>query len=126
MHQVADTLAAQRLGHADLREESPREYALAARNEALVETLYAAGIRVSELTGLNIADLDQSRRTLRVRGKGDKERTVPYGRPAAEALDRWLAARDQLAGPSVSSAVFLGARGARIDPASCAASSTKP
>ncbi|MFD5277883.1 tyrosine recombinase XerC [Pseudarthrobacter sp. NPDC058362] len=88
---------------------------LAVRNRALVELLYATGIRVGELTGLDIDDLDQDRRTLRVIGKGDKERTVPYGVPAAVALDDWLRrGRPQLAGAGSGPALFLGARGGRV------------
>jgi len=60
--------------------------ALAVRDLAIIETLYATGVRVSELVGLDVTDLDHSQRTLRVLGKGRKERTVPYGLPAARAL----------------------------------------
>ncbi|RJF43301.1 tyrosine recombinase XerC [Actinomyces sp. 2119] len=93
-----------------------QEDPLAVRDLALVETLYATGVRVSELCGLDAADLDRSARTLRVLGKGDKERVVPYGVPAARALDRWLGTRPQLAGTDAGQALFLGARGRRIDP----------
>ncbi|GAB3843745.1 tyrosine recombinase XerC [Nesterenkonia populi] len=113
--QLTQDLAAHRAAWAQLKEDNPHDYALAARDEAIVETLYAAGIRVSELAGLNTTDLNQSRRTLRVIGKGSKERTVPYGKPAAQALDRWLHARDQLVAPASGAALFLGARGGRID-----------
>ncbi len=66
------------------------------RDRALLELLYAAGLRVSELTGLNLADIDQKERVLRVRGKGDKERIVPYGRKAQGALERYWPLREQL------------------------------
>jgi integrase/recombinase XerC len=66
------------------------------RDRALLELLYAAGLRVSELTGLNWVDIDQSERMLRVRGKGNKERIVPYGTKAQEALDKYWPLRDQL------------------------------
>ena len=60
------------------------------RDRAILEVLYAAGLRVSELVGLDWKDIDLSARVLRVMGKGSKERMVPFGRPAAEALRAWL------------------------------------
>ena len=87
----------------------------AIRDRAIVETLYASGIRVSELSGLNISDIDFSRNTLRVLGKGNKERTVPIGIPAAKALTEWLAARSSMVNEKSGDAVFVGARGKRID-----------
>ncbi len=63
---------------------------MALRNRAMLELLYATGVRVGELAGLDVDDLDPDRRTLRVLGKGNKERTVPYGLPAALAVDDWL------------------------------------
>jgi integrase/recombinase XerC len=87
------------------------------RDVALLEVLYASGIRVSELCGLDIDDVDWSRRVLRVLGKGAKERVVPIGIPAITALERWLdGARDALVSPRSGPALFLGARGRRIDP----------
>ena len=62
------------------------------RDVAIVELLYASALRVSELVGLDLADVDRRRRTVRVTGKGSKERVVPYGAPAARALDRYLEA----------------------------------
>lgn len=86
------------------------------RNRALVEILYATGLRVGEAAGLDIDDLDQDRRTLRVVGKGNKERTVPYGLPAAVALDDWLRrGRPALATETSGPALFLGKRGRRVD-----------
>jgi integrase/recombinase XerC len=87
----------------------------AIRDRAIVETLYASGIRVSELSGLNLSDIDFSRNTLRVLGKGNKERTVPIGIPAAKALTEWLAARNSMVNEKSGEAVFVGARGKRID-----------
>ena len=87
----------------------------AMRDRAIVETLYASGIRVSELSGLNLSDIDFSRNTLRVLGKGNKERTVPIGLPAAKALTEWLAARKSMVNEKSGDAVFVGARGKRID-----------
>jgi integrase/recombinase XerC len=86
------------------------------RDVAMLELLYATGIRVGELVGLDVDDIDRERNVIRVFGKGRKERTVPFGRPAARALDFWLKhGRPQLAGPGSGPAVFLGARGKRID-----------
>ena len=90
--------------------------ALAVRDLAIIETLYATGVRVSELVGLDVTDLDHSQRTLRVLGKGRKERTVPYGLPAARALEGWLSRRAEICAPDAAAALFLGARGRRIDP----------
>jgi integrase/recombinase XerC len=96
---------------------SRRERALAVRDTAIMELLYATGIRVSELCGLDLGDLDGERRTVRVLGKGGKERTVPAGIPAVAAVARWCRdGRPVLAGPGRTNAVFLGARGGRLDP----------
>jgi len=90
--------------------------AVALRDIAVLELLYATGIRVGELCGLDIDDLDRERRVVRVFGKGRKERAVPYGRPAERALDMWLVnARPQLAVATSGQALFLGARGRRVD-----------
>jgi integrase/recombinase XerC len=90
--------------------------ALGLRDAAVLEVLYATGIRVGELCGLDVEDVDTERRVVRVLGKGRKERAVPYGVPAARALDRWVAVgRPTLLGPTAAGALFLGARGARID-----------
>ena len=87
------------------------------RDDAIMELLYATGIRVSELCGLDIDDIDDSRRTIKVMGKGAKERVVPVGIPAMRAVDRWRrGGRPQVATPTSGPALFLGARGARIDP----------
>lgn len=86
------------------------------RNRAMVELLYATGVRVGELTGLDIDDFDPDRRTLRVLGKGNKERTVPYGLPAALAVDDWLLrGRPRLVRDGSGPALFLGTRGGRVD-----------
>jgi integrase/recombinase XerC len=86
------------------------------RDLAMLELLYATGIRVGELCGLDVDDLDRSRRVVRVFGKGRKERSVPYGAPAARALDQWLdRGRPALARPGSGPALFLGARGGRVD-----------
>lgn len=89
---------------------------LALRDHAMVELLYATGIRVGELTGTDVDGLNRERRTLGVVGKGNKERVVPYGVPAANAVERWLATgRPALATGRSGPALFLGKRGGRID-----------
>ncbi|MGH3738132.1 MAG: tyrosine recombinase XerC [Micromonosporaceae bacterium] len=87
------------------------------RDQLVLELLYATGIRVSELCGLDVDDADLSRRVVRVLGKGSKERSVPYGVPAQQALDRYLArARPALATAASGPALLLGSRGGRLDP----------
>jgi len=99
----------------------PEDGLLLPRDRAILELLYAAGLRVSELTGLNLADMDQKDKMLRVRGKGNKERIVPYGEKAAQALRGYWPVRDSLlqesaeAGRGASAdAVFLNYRGRRL------------
>jgi integrase/recombinase XerC len=90
---------------------------LALRDRLIVEMLYATGIRVSELCGLDVDDVDTGRRLLRVLGKGNKQRTVPFGEPAQRALASWLTdGRPELATAASGPALVLGARGGRIDP----------
>jgi integrase/recombinase XerC len=101
---------------ATLEEAAAEGEPLALRNRAIVELLYATGVRVGELAGLDVDDLDSDRRTLRVIGKGNKERTVPYGVPAALAVDDWLRrGRPLLVKDNSGPALFLGARGGRVD-----------
>ncbi len=86
------------------------------RDVAILELLYATAVRVGELVALSIDDLDRERELVRVFGKGRKERSVPFGRPAARALDAWLArGRPALAHERSGPAVFLGVRGGRLD-----------
>lgn len=94
-----------------------RAEAVRLRDVLVVELLYAAGIRVAELCGLDVADIDAERRLLRVVGKGDKERAVPYGLPAATAMSAWTEhGRPRLRGPRSGPALLLGVRGRRLDP----------
>ncbi|HEU5267573.1 MAG TPA: tyrosine recombinase XerC [Jatrophihabitans sp.] len=87
------------------------------RDRLVLEFLYATGVRVSELVGLDLEDVDRHRRVIRVLGKGAKQRTVPYGLAADDALERWLVVgRPALCGPRSETALVLGVRGARIDP----------
>ena len=89
---------------------------LALRDRLIVEMLYATGIRVSELCGLDIDDVDTPQRLVRVLGKGNKQRTVPFGVPAADALRAWLAdGRPALVTAESGPALLLGARGRRLD-----------
>jgi integrase/recombinase XerC len=90
---------------------------VAARDVAVLEVLYSTGIRVSELCGIDVNDLDRERQVVRVFGKGSKERTVPLGAPALRAIEAWLAkARSQLMTEQSGQAMFIGERGRRIDP----------
>ncbi|SDO63762.1 tyrosine recombinase XerC [Geodermatophilus sp. DSM 45219] len=86
------------------------------RDAVVLELLYASGVRVSELVGLDVDDVDRGRRLLRVLGKGRKERSVPYGAPAERALDAWLTrGRPALATDRSGPALLLGLRGGRLD-----------
>lgn len=103
----------------DHRKDAAAGDPIALRDHAMLELLYGSGIRVSELCGLDIDDLDLDRGTARVLGKGGKERVVPFGAPARDAASAYLTrgrsvllARAATPGPGV----FLGARGARIGP----------
>lgn len=97
-------------------QERSDEGPIAVRDVAILEVLYGGGIRVAELCGLNEGDVDDSRGTLRVVGKGDKERAVPLGAPARRAVAAWREVRGQLAVESSGDALFIGSRGGRIDP----------
>ncbi|MET9630537.1 tyrosine recombinase XerC [Lentzea sp. NPDC006480] len=89
---------------------------VALRDQAVVELLYATGIRVAELCGLDLDDVDYSLRVIRVLGKGGRERSTPFGVPAERALRRWLdEGRNALVAPDSPPAVFLGARGGRLN-----------
>ncbi|WP_338403102.1 tyrosine recombinase XerC [Arthrobacter bussei] len=86
------------------------------QRRAILEVLYATGVRVGELVGIDIDDVDTGRRTLVVTGKGDKQRTVPYGEPAGDAIEAWLRhGRPRWSTPRSGPALFLGRRGGRID-----------
>lgn len=98
--------------------KTKQEYVIALRNAAILELLYATGMRVGELTGLNVQDMDFENHTVKVTGKGNKQRVVPFGVPAAKACKKWLdCGRSALQEKSAASsqALFLGARAKRID-----------
>ncbi len=104
-----------------LIESAAADDPISRRDRAIMELLYATGMRVSELCGLSLGDIDRSDQTLRVVGKGDKERIVPFGSAAASALDGWLAAAGrpllvprQWARRDDAEAVFIGRRGGRL------------
>jgi integrase/recombinase XerC len=93
----------------------PAHTAVEIRDRAVLEMLYATGVRVSELCGLDLGDVDDTRRVVRVFGKGAKERAVPYGVPAQRALDDWLRhGRPALEAGHSGAALFLGERGGRL------------
>lgn len=111
--EIADAnLAMESLATRAAEEETP----MSLRDVAMVELLYATGARVAELCGLDLSDVDYDRQTIRVLGKGNKERTIPMGNPAMKALKVWLKdGRDVIKNAQSDNAVFLGARGKRID-----------
>ena len=95
---------------------SEEETPISLRDVAMVELLYATGARVAELCGLDLSDIDYDRQTIRVLGKGNKERTIPLGNPAMKALNVWAKeGRDSIKNSLSGNAVFLGVRGKRID-----------
>jgi integrase/recombinase XerC len=81
------------------------------RDTAVIETLYSTGIRASELVGMNLDDINRDDRLIRIRGKGRKERIVPVGRGALQAIDRYVVTRS---GKSAGTAVFTGPGGKRL------------
>ena len=114
--EVIDVVGAASLIEALEVRASEEQTPIAHRDLAIVELLYSSGIRVSELVGLDTQSVDRERFTLRVIGKGDKERIVPIGIPALRALDRWLEiGRPILATELSEAALFIGSRGKRID-----------
>ncbi len=98
---------------AQMRADSEDAFDL--RDWAMVELLYASGIRVGELAGIDISDVDLAELTVRVVGKGDKERVVPFGIPAQRALVAWLERGRTASTPRDPRALFVGRRGGRVD-----------
>lgn len=89
---------------------------IAVRDIAILELLYATAIRVSELCGLDIADINFEEMSIKVIGKGNKERIVPFGAPCRGAIEKWISLRSSIKIVEKQPALFLGARGKRIDP----------
>jgi integrase/recombinase XerC len=113
MNRFLDAVAA-------LQPKTPAQEVRLKRDRAVLELLYGSGLRVSELTGLNLADVDLEEQMLRVRGKGRRERVVPFGSKARQALEAYLAVRPVLAArarrATDAAAVFLNRRGQRLEP----------
>ncbi len=97
--------------------EIPGDGPIVDRDRAILELLYSSGLRLAELVDLNVGDVDMQDATVRVTGKGNKDRIVPVGRFALKALRQWAASRGELAGPG-EKALFVSNRGARISPRS--------
>ncbi|WP_249356822.1 tyrosine recombinase XerC [Brevibacterium sp. 2SA] len=116
--QAANLIAAGQAAGADAGDDAPPEdetdEAMRARDAAILEMLYATAVRVSELCGLDRADVDDHRAMITVIGKGNKERRVPFGAPAGQALETWLRMRGRVATAQSRDALFLGRRGGRI------------
>jgi len=114
--EVLDIAAAKTAMDSLATRASEEETPISLRDVAMVELLYATGARVAELCGLDVSDIDYDRQTIRVLGKGNKERTIPLGNPAMKALNVWLKeGRDSIKNSLSGNAVFLGVRGKRID-----------
>ena len=95
----------------------PGDGAIVDRDRAILELLYSSGLRLAELTGLNIGDVDQHDRTVHVTGKGNKDRVLPVGRKAMKALKQWERTRSELAAAD-EIALFVSNRGSRLSPRS--------
>jgi integrase/recombinase XerC len=120
---LSESQAEQLMSHEDeegddsqSQEETPKQLAVHMRDKAMLELLYATGMRVAELVGLGVNDVAFSNRTVKVTGKGNKQRVIPFGAPAGKALRRWMnQGRPLLCNSRSSDALFLGNRGGRID-----------
>lgn len=103
-------------GDEDGQVNDPKSLAIQCRDKVIAELLYASGLRISELVALDIADVDFERRTLRVLGKGNKERVVPFGKPAERVIIDWIRShRRILASESAGDALLVGVRGSRLN-----------
>jgi len=116
-HRTLPPVLRQEQAAALVEQPDPDDGPIGLRDRLVLELLYATGIRVGELVGLDVDDVDRHRRVVRVIGKGDKQRSVPFGAPADRALDAWLRqGRPALARAGSGPALLLGAKGRRIDP----------
>ena len=116
-HRTLPPVLRQEQAAALVERPDPDDGPIGLRDRLVLELLYATGIRVGELVGLDVDDVDRHRRVVRVIGKGDKQRSVPFGAPADRALDAWLRqGRPALARAGSGPALLLGAKGRRIDP----------
>lgn len=113
MHAELDTDRAQQLLDGAPGDASPADGFLARRDQAMLELFYSSGLRLSALSGLDLAQLDLACGLVRVHGKGNQVRTLPVGRKAREALQAWLEIRRDAA---VDQALFIGQRGQRLCP----------
>jgi len=107
--------AEQLLTQAAIYEVEEESQEVRIRDYAILEVLYSTGIRVSELVGLDVEDINFSNLTLKVLGKGKKERFVPFGIPAREAIDKYLKDSRNSLNDKNSQALFLGLRGKRLN-----------
>lgn len=112
-HEMRDVLEAQQVAAPD---ESNDARANRLRDAVILEVLYAGGLRVSELVGLDVCDVDFERHAVRVLGKGNRQRVVPLGHPAFRAINQWLAlGRPEWVTTQSDDALLLGKRGKRLD-----------
>lgn len=100
-------------GEINSQENTPGNHTLASRDVAMMELMYACGLRLSELSGLNLQDVDWQQQTITVTGKGQKQRRIPFGGKAREALKKWLTLRKKMANES-QLAIFVSLRGDRL------------
>jgi integrase/recombinase XerC len=97
----------------DIRSDDASDRQLSIRDTAMMELMYGCGLRLSELSGLNIHDIDRQQQIITVTGKGQKQRRVPFGRKAKQALESWHPVREQVA-PEDEAALFISVRGKRL------------
>ncbi len=111
---LTETEAVRLVTPLEMPQDARKSSASSARDQAMFEVLYGCGIRIGELIGLDVADVNLANGEIRVFGKGRKERVVPIGAPACGAIEAWLSERSRSHGQRPEVALFLGARGERI------------